>query len=129
MTTTNWIGGSADWSVSSDWSAGVPNSTTVVANLASAATYTVSIAGGESFTVGTLNITDANATLSLSGTLTVTTLFSLSAGTLSLGGTIIGGALKQTGGTITYANGLLQGVKFEGTMDMSAASAHVRIAN
>lgn len=127
MVSTNWKAVSGDWSTAADWTNGIPNSATTTANLAGATAYTVTIAGGESFTVGTLNITNANAALALGGTLNVSTLLNLSAGSITLSGKIVGGAIKDTGGSINYVNGILDGVKFEGTMDLSASSAVVQI--
>jgi hypothetical protein len=129
MATTNWKAVTGDWSTAADWTNGVPDSPTTIANLGGAASYTVTVSGGETFKIGTLNLTDVNAALSLGGTLTVSTLINLSAGVLTLSGDIVGGAIKQTGGSIVYANGMLDGVKFEGTMDLSANSATVRVYN
>ena len=77
MTTSDWIGGSGDWSDAADWSNGVPNDGSAVANLDGSNAYAVTIAGPldggstESFTVGTLNIANLNAALNIDGTLTI----------------------------------------------------------
>jgi hypothetical protein len=139
MTTSDWIGGSGDWSDAADWSNGVPNDGGAVANLSGSNAYTVTIAGPldggstESFTVGTLDITDPNAALNIDGTLTVASEIDISAGTLSLAGTIIGGTIKQTGGTIVFSHtspdwtGTLDGVTVQGTLDLSANQAAINI--
>lgn len=128
MVATNWKTVSGDWGTATNWTNGVPDAPTTVANLAGSAAYTVTVGGGETFNVGTVNITDTNAALAINGTLTVKTLINLSAGVLTLSGGIVGGAIKQSGtGSIAYANGSLDGVKLEGTMDLSASDAIVRI--
>jgi hypothetical protein len=70
MATTDWIGNSGDWGDASNWSNGVPNDSSAVADFAGTSKYTASISN-ESFTVGALNITDPNATLDIKGVLTV----------------------------------------------------------
>jgi hypothetical protein len=139
MTTSDWIGGSSDWSDAADWSNGVPNDGGAVANLGGSNAYTVTIAGPldggppESFTVGTINITDPNAALNIDGTLTVASEIDIGASTLSLAGTIVGGTIKQTGGTIVFSTvgpewtGTLDGVTVQGTLDLSGNQAAVNI--
>ncbi len=60
-----WIGGSGNWSLASNWSAGLPTSTTdAVIDTASAATIT--IPAGQTFAINSLTV-GANNTLSLPG--------------------------------------------------------------
>jgi hypothetical protein len=139
MTTSDWIGASGDWSNASDWTNGVPNDSSAVADLGGTNFYTVTIAGPleggstEGFTVGTLNITDPNAALKVDGTLTVASAINISAGTLAIAGTIVGGTITQMGGKIVFSNigpdwtGTLDGVTFKGTMDLSGDKAAVNI--
>ncbi len=97
MPTTSWNASNSDnWSNSADWSNGTPNSTDVDADISIAGTYTVDIANGDSFTVNTLTLNDAGATLQVDGTLVVTTSLSLTAGTLDLTGTMVFNALATT---------------------------------
>jgi hypothetical protein len=120
MTTSDWIGGSGDWSDAADWSNGVPNDGSAVANLDGSNAYAVTIAGPldggstESFTVGTLNIANLNAALNIDGTLTIASEIDISAGTLSLAGTIV---FSNTSPAWT---GTLDGVTVQGTLDLSA---------
>jgi hypothetical protein len=139
MATSDWIGGAGDWSNTADWSNGVPNDGAAVADLAGSNAYNVTIAGPldggspESFTVGTLDISNPNAALNIDGTLTVASEIDIGAGTLSLAGTIVGGTIKQTGGTIVFSNvgpdwtGTLDGVTIQGTLDLSGDQAAVNI--
>ncbi|MEO8715605.1 MAG: matrixin family metalloprotease, partial [Acetobacteraceae bacterium] len=104
LTTVTWASPiDGDWTVAADWDTGiVPDSASVDVVLpGAAAPYTVTIAGGEAFTVDTVTI-GAGARLFDVGTLT------LSAGTSTVlaGGLIDGGASANAfiGGSATLAN-------------------------
>jgi hypothetical protein len=80
-----WNDSTADWNTPGDWSDGiVPNNISTNATLDSSGDYTVSIAPGESFTVGTLLISDAQATLAIGGTLAISS--GSNSGTVRLNG-------------------------------------------
>lgn len=108
MNTASWTpGASADWAVAADWSTGAaPADPGTSATLAGSLAETVSVAASEYFGVGALSITDAQATLSLAGALSVASLSN--AGTIALAGAsaalLVGGALANQG-TIRVANG------------------------
>jgi hypothetical protein len=118
MATTDWTGNSGDWGDASNWSDGVPNDPSAVADLAGTGAYTVSLADGEAFTVGTLNITDPSAVFSPLGKLTVAGAISLDAGTLTATGTISGGTLKLNGGNVVYENGTFDNMTVWGPIDV-----------
>ena len=97
-----WISAtSGDWGTAASWNpAAVPDR---VATISLPGTYTVTIAGNESFDIGTLTVSDTGATLSVAGTLDLTDTFFLKRGTVSIAstGTIAGGTIDVTGGTLT----------------------------
>ncbi len=89
MSISRWNGATGDWSNAADWSNGVPNSPNANAQITAAGAYTVTISGGEQFTVGSLNLNAAGATLSVVGSnvpasLHVGGAINLNAGTLNL---------------------------------------------
>jgi fibronectin-binding autotransporter adhesin len=121
LTTSTWnVSASGDWSDASDWSGGVPNSSTADATISEAGTYTVDIAAAESFTVGSVTLNDAGATLDVGGTLNLTSTLTLTAGKLLLTGTINGGTINTGGGTFSSNFGILNGVTVDGTINLSA---------
>ena len=139
MTATNWIGGSGEWGDAANWSAGVPDGTSV-ATLGDTGAYSASIDAGDSFSIGTLNITGPHAVFEFYGTLNVNSAINLSDGNFVLAGTIVGGEIRQTGGSITFAgtplrannpypgaDGTLDGVKFVGPMNFANDTAVVNI--
>ncbi|MGA2621620.1 MAG: hypothetical protein ABSF26_28805 [Thermoguttaceae bacterium] len=88
LSVTSWNGGSGNWDQASNWSNGLPTSTsTVTINPSSAAM--IAILSGESFSVGSLTL-GSNATLTIGPAPAVA---SLMAGSISSSGTIVVGAL------------------------------------
>jgi fibronectin-binding autotransporter adhesin len=95
MTTYTWTTGvSGDWATATDWTpaGGPPDTTTAVALIDAAGTFTVGIADGESFTANQVTLHAAGAALSVTG-----------GGTLNLSGskpelTVIAGTLDVAGG-------------------------------
>src|SRR5580693_1653954 len=120
MTTSDWnVSTSGDWSDASDWSGGVPNSSSDDAVIAKSGTYTVTIGSSESFTVGSVTLNDANATLEIDGTLNLANTLTLTEGTLNLTGTIDGGTIDTASGTFTASSGAdLKGVTVDGTINV-----------
>jgi hypothetical protein len=95
---------SADWSVATDWSNGVvPNDGAALATIAVAGTYSVKVAAAESFSLGTLTLNNASATLDLAGGLTLSGGLTVSAGKVLLdkGGTLNGAATLAAKTTLT----------------------------
>jgi hypothetical protein len=130
-----------DWGTAANWNpATVPDR---VATISLPGTYTVTIASNETFNIGTLIVSDTGATLSVAGTLDLTDTLFLKRGTVSIAstGTIAGGTIDVTGGTLTGVGdgsgglfsaadgvgGTLDGVRLEGALDLSATNAAVRI--
>jgi fibronectin-binding autotransporter adhesin len=124
MTTSNWnVSASGDWSDASDWSGGVPNSSSDDAVIAQSGTYTVTIGSGESFTVGSITLNDANATLKIGGKLDLANTLTLTAGTLNLTGTIDGGTIDTAGGTLNADGGTLAATTVQGTINLFTSSS------
>src|SRR5712691_6023165 len=99
MATYQWItnSGTGDWSVSANWSpASVPGAADS-ATIGVAGTVTVTVTAAES--VGSLTLSDANATVSLTNSLTLGGTLDVTAGKFDLksGGTIIGGTITGLG--------------------------------
>lgn len=105
MTTCTWnVSANGDWSDASDWSGGVPNSSTATATVAEPGTYTVVIASTEDISEGPVALDDANATLEFDGTLNLAGTLTLTAGSMNLTGTINGGTIN-TGTYSLYCAG------------------------
>ena len=95
---------SADWSVATDWTGGiVPNDGSALATIALSGTYTVGVAAGESFSLGTLTINWATATLDLAGSLTLAGGLALKSGKVLFdnGGVLTGSASLGAAATLT----------------------------
>ena len=130
MTAISWKSGiSGAWGNAADWSGGVVPGAGDSVTINAAGTYTVTIGAGLSYSVGTLSLNAAGATLDDLGTLTLGSTFTVSAGNfiLDTGGMLSGGTLRitPTTGLVTYNGGTLSHVSVQGTMDLSAASAAV----
>lgn len=120
----SWAGSvNGDWSTASCWTGGVPNDPTAVVAIALPGTYAVAIAASESFSVGTLAFSATGAVLQLGGALTVAQTLTLTAGSIYLSGAINGGAIiAGSGGRILFQNGTLNGVTYQGTLDLSGGT-------
>jgi len=123
-TNSTWnTASSGDWSDTADWTGVVPDSGVANATIAQAGTYTVDIGSGESFTADTIILDDAAATLQIAGTLNLARTLRLTAGTLDLSGTISGGTIVAGIDAPDFTGGTLSGVKYEGSLNLSAASS------
>ena len=116
--TTAWQGGSADWFTANAWTNGPPNAQTA-ATISQSGTYTVTLNNGETGYADTLALNAPNATFVFNGILDITQSLTMTAGTLSLGGTINGGVLTDNGGTILFNNDLLDNVSYQGTINLT----------
>ena len=115
---------SGDWGTAADWNpSGAPNGSAVAATISIPGTYTVTIANDETFAVGSLDLNNSLATLSIAGELNVSSLLGLNAGALALSGTISGGIIQANGGNFTASGGTLSGVTYEGPLNLSASSS------
>ena len=111
MTSYSWnTATSGNWATPGLWTpAGPPDAVTADATIAVAGTYDVTIGATEAFSVDSLTMSDANAALSLLGTLTlggVTQTLNLDAGTIVASGLISGGTVVVAGGTLDMAASL-----------------------
>jgi len=130
MAPISWKSGSnGNWNAASDWSSGTVPGAGDDVTIGASGTYTVTISDTEA--AHSLTIDDAGATVNDTGTLTITSTLTVSAGTfeLSSGGTISGGTLSASGGTFAFDGGTLNGVVYDGTMDLSPSNSSVVIAN
>ncbi len=111
----------ATLSLSGNWSnAGTISETNATLNLGSSSTATLNTltrSGGTVNIVGTLDNTGA--------TLAVGTGTAL--GALGLQGTILNGRITNAGGGLVFAGGTLDGVTYQGTLDLSPASSYLAI--
>ena len=124
-----WTSGvSGDWGTAANWSpSGVPNGTAAAATISVAGNYTVTIASSENFAVDTLSVNNPLATLNIAGILGVTGSFSLESGTTVLSGTLIGGTIQTYSGNLSATGGTLDGVTYQGPLDLSQASSWLYI--
>ena len=131
MTAYTWMGGTGNWEVAANWSptGGPPKATDTATISATGAAYTVTINSAD--VAQSLTENSSSATVDDAGSLTLSATFTLSAGTFILGpgGTLSGGTTKLAGGTFACDGGTLSGVTYDGTLDLSGASASVYLAS
>ena len=129
MTAITWTSAvSSDWATTADWNpASIPGAGDDVTIAVNTAAYTLTIGSSEAVDSVTLNA--SNATLEVERTLTLGGVLTLAAGKLELvgGGTIAGGTIAAAGGSLATSNGTLNGVTYQGTLDLSATSASLTI--
>jgi hypothetical protein len=122
----NPAGGS--WTVGSNWLSGqVPGATdTVLVGLPPGETVTF---GSGTATIASLTVAEGGTLAISAGDLTVTGLLDVTSGILQLNdfGTIQQATIINSSGTIVYAGGTLDGVTYQGTLDLSAASSLVLV--
>jgi hypothetical protein len=102
MATFSWLNAvSADWTTAADWNGGgsYPDAATASATIGVAGSYSVSIAAGESISVGAVTLSAAGATLAVAGTLQ-------------------GATVLLAGGTLAVGGGTLDGVTLRGSFDL-----------
>ncbi|WP_158932493.1 choice-of-anchor D domain-containing protein [Acidisphaera sp. S103] len=136
MPTFSWTATSGgDWNTPADWNVGsVPSGTTDAVFFTDPGAYTVDISYGEAFSVDSMTLDAAGVTLDIHGALTVGGVnhtLTLDAGTLELdrNGTIIAGTIAAAGGTLFANGGTLEGVTYEGTLDLSATYSDLHITD
>ena len=104
--------------------AGALNQSAGTLNIGAAASQsgTLKVDGGAKLSGGALNINEGGL-LSLTGTLSET------AGDLNLnaGGAISGGVIDATGGAVNFNGGALNGVTFDGPLNLTASGASVHL--
>ena len=121
-------GGTGDWGTAANWNpSGAPDGTTAVATISVQGTYTVTIANGESFAIGTLTLSNPLATLDIAGTLNIASTLILDAGTVAISGAVDSGVIQTFGGIFTGIGGILNGVTVQGTLDLSPNNSSMTI--
>ena len=126
MASATWAAGTSSWYVGANWSTGVvpggvggPDD---VATLDAAGSYTAKVGNAGVTTIGSVAVNAAGATLgiALQG-LTVKTALTLNSGRLLLQGALRGGTLVMNGGVMMRNDAaVLDGVRVQGTLDLSA---------
>jgi hypothetical protein len=111
MTVYSWAtAASGDWGTGTLWTpAGPPNALTADATIGVTGTYTVTVGATEAFSIDSLTISDAAASLDLLGTLTLggaTATLNLNAGTIVEDGLISGGTIAVAGGSFDVGKSL-----------------------
>jgi fibronectin-binding autotransporter adhesin len=128
MAAISWKSGvGGDWATAADWSSGTVPGAGDDVTVGATGTYTVTI--NEAQAAKSLTVKAAGATVTDNSTLTMGGALTLTAGTFQLngGGVIGGGTMSATGGVFAWDGGTLNGVTYDGTLDMSAATSVLHI--
>jgi hypothetical protein len=130
MTAIHWINSTGgDFTDGADWSGGAVPGAGDNAVIDASGTYTVTLSTSE--TVGSLILNDAGATVSLGNgaNLTLGSSLTLKAGQFDLhfGSMVSGGTLRAKGGKFIWANGTLNGVTYDGPLDMKQRGSFLQI--
>jgi hypothetical protein len=123
MTEVSWRGTSGgDWSTKADWVGGAVPTASDDAVIDAAGKYAVTITSADAARSLTVNDAGATVTIGSGGSLSLLGALAVQAGTVQLdtGGTINGGVLSATGGGFNWIGGTLDGVTYEGTLNLSA---------
>ncbi len=121
MTAITWGTASLSgaWTNATLWAGGVAPGAADTVTIAALGSYAISLTGQAQVAALTLNA--PGALLYNTGSLTVSGICQLSAGTLALaGGTLSGGTLALAGGTLACNGGSLAGIAVAGLLDLSA---------
>ncbi len=105
MATYAWRSGvNGSWGNAALWTGGqVPNAASAAVTIAAPGTYTVTLAGGEAFTVGSLLLNGTGALLSIAGLLHLNGTLTVKAGRVELHrGTIQGGTIVGDGSELGF---------------------------
>jgi hypothetical protein len=129
MATIRWFGKSGSWTTAADWVGGVVPSSSDDVIVGGSGTYMLSLASTVSAHSLTLDDADATIALDSGAALTIGTACTLTEGTLQLnyGATINGGILSCTKGVYQWNDGTLNGVTYNGTLDLSAANSDIEV--
>jgi hypothetical protein len=127
-----WVNAvSGDWTNPRGWSTGAaPLSTDdAFVSIVGDGSYTVTIQSSDVAVADNLTISASSATVLDQGFLGIGGTLTVQAGVFDLdaGGTISGGTLLASGGTFEWTGGDLNGVIYQGTLDLSAASSVLEI--
>jgi len=124
MSGISWAGTgvSGSWSNGALWNGGIAPGAADQVTIAAGGQYAVTISGVAQVAALTLNA--AGGELYDSGSLTVSSVFALDAGTLALaGGGLSGGTLALAGGVLQADGGSLANIAVDGTLNLSAQYA------
>ncbi len=126
MASAKWAVGTGSWYAGANWSSGVMPGEVAgsddVATIDALGSYTVKVGNAGTTAIGSVAVNAPGATLgvALQG-LTVKTALTLNSGRLLLQGTLRGGSLLMNGGVVMRNDAaVLDGVRVQGTLDMSA---------
>ncbi len=123
----NTAGGA--WNAPTNWNDGVVPQAGDAAAISISGSYVVAVSSVAA--AYSLAVSDMGATVAINsgGTLILTGFLTAAAGTVELnsGGTIAGGTLVSTGGTFDWAGGTLDGVTYQGILDLSPTSSSVYV--
>lgn len=132
MTDYSWISSAdGDWSDTGVWNpAGVPSASDSNATIDAAGTYTVEINNSEGFSVSSVTLNSAGATLAVNGTLSLNSGFSIKAGQgitgdgflFVTGGSIGGGTVSVSSQDISGNVALSANLMDTGTVSLGSSS-------
>jgi hypothetical protein len=126
MTAISWkTGVNGDWSTAADWSTGAGDDVTIAAP----GKFTVTIDSAEA--AHSLVLNSATATVADNSTLAIGTTLSLTAGTFQLNsaGVVSGGTVSATGGKFVVDGGTLNGVTFDGTLNLAPSYSYLHVGS
>jgi RHS repeat-associated protein len=127
-----WENGvSGDWTNSADWDPGAVPTSADDASVEAGGTYKVTISTSVQINSLILDASSAIIEVTSTGSLTLSSTLSLEAGTFQLdaNGRIVGGTLSAPGGSFAWNGGTLDGVTYEGLLDLTPPFSSVSIAD
>ena len=130
MSSISWVSAvSGDWATGSNWSGGVVPTATDDVTIALSGAFTVSIT--TPVAANSLTLNNAQATVIDTGSLSLTGALNLTAGTFDLntGGSIVGGTIIDSGSHLSCGGGTLNGVTYQGQLNLTAGGQSVTIVN
>jgi fibronectin-binding autotransporter adhesin len=130
MSAISWIAaGNGNWTTASNWSGGIVPGANDDVTIGLSGAFTVSITSPVSAHSLTLN--NSGATVLDTGSLTLTGVLTLTAGTFNLGagGSIVGGSIVDNTSNLFCAGGTLDGVTYQGQLNLISGGQAVTIVN
>jgi len=129
MSSISWAGAvSGDWATGSNWSGGIVPGANDDVTIGLTGAYTVHITtpvAANSLTISnSLATIIANSSLTLTGAMNLTGTFNL-----GVGGAVIGGTIVDSGSHLFCNGGTLNGVAYQGQLDLTSGGQTVTIIN